>query len=116
MHSEMLHNLTPTCAPPLQAIFEAQPTDSELRAAVATILDVPSAAVQREEAAILLGKKLLVRLVEGAGSKLHATAYAGALAALQRAGLQRLPVELTALYISMSDDRKFARDIGAFLS
>ena len=53
-----------------------------------------------------------MRLVEGAGSTLHATAYAGALAALQRAGLQRLPADLTALYVTMSDDRKFARDVG----
>ena len=51
--------------------------------------------------------------MEGAGSKLHTTAHAAALATLQRAGLTRLPAELTALYCSMNDDRKFARDVGA---
>ena len=54
-----------------------------------------------------------VRLVEGAGSKLHATAHAAALATLQRAGLTRLPAVVTALYCGMNDDRKFARDVGA---
>lgn len=80
---------------------------------MAAVVEVPTVAPQREEAALLLGKKVLVRLVEGAGSKLHATAHAAALATLQRAGLTRLPAELTALYCAMTDDRKFARDVGA---
>lgn len=49
-----------------QASFDNQAADSELRAAVAAVVQVPTAAVQREEAALLLGKKLLVRMLGGA--------------------------------------------------
>ena len=51
-----------SCADPLfvQALFDNQPPDSELRAAVAAVVEVPTAAPQREEAALLLGKKLMV--------------------------------------------------------
>ena len=52
------------------------------------------------------------RMLENSGSRLHATAHAGALAELQRAGLTRLPTELTAAWVALADDRKYSRDIG----
>ena len=55
----------------------------------------------------------LQRMLDGAGSRLHATAHAGALTELQRAGLTRLPAELTAAWVALTDDRKYSRDVGA---
>jgi len=53
-------------------------------------------------------------MLEGGGSRLHATAHAGALTELQRAGLTRLPAELTAAWVALADDRKYSRDVGAY--
>ena len=60
-----------------------------------------------------IGVPVLQRMLEGGGSRLHATAHAGALTELQRAGLTRLPAELTAAWVALTDDRKYSRDVGA---
>lgn len=62
-----------------------------------------------------VAKNIFAKVYQGAGSRLHVTAYCGALEVLRETAVRRLPVELTAWFTQLPEDGKFHKDVGEWL-
>lgn len=59
-----------------------------------------------------MAKNIFAKVYQGASSRLHVTAYCGALEVLRETAVRRLPVELTAWFTQLPEEGKFHRDVG----
>ncbi len=59
-----------------------------------------------------VAKNIFAKVYQGASSRLHVTAYCGALEVLRETAVRRLPVELAAWFTQLPEDGKFHKDVG----
>ena len=125
-----------------QAAYGELPREHELLSVVAEIADIAGG---REDAAVVLARKLLTRMFEVTGARcgllslfphpvacaessrsqnsrgssaccrLHTGATAAALEILRDSACKRLPLEVTAMWAALADERKWRRDAGETL-
>jgi CCR4-NOT transcription complex subunit 1 len=84
---------------------------SEVKVLVNEIAAIPTS----EATALEVAKNIFAKVYQGAGSRLHVTAYCGALEVLRETAVRRLPVELTAWFTQLPEDGKFHKDVGEAL-
>ncbi|KAK9916879.1 hypothetical protein WJX75_008268 [Coccomyxa subellipsoidea] len=95
-----------------QAVYRELPREHELLSVVAEIAEIAGG---REDAVLLLARKIFTRLFEVQNARLHTGASVAALTILRDAALKRLPAELTGWWIAIVDERKWRRDTGEAL-
>jgi CCR4-NOT transcription complex subunit 1 len=90
-----------------QALLSSLPEGHEVRQLALEAATIPT----NEATALDVAKTVFARLYQGnPPTRLHVTAYAGALEALRERVIPRLPAEVTAHFVNLTDEGKFRRD------